>query len=276
MQTLTIGSGGDLTSVKELVLKSAFSDKIGKISFENNGDMITEINLTIEENEKNKLCEILSTWIMQRYRDKLLRSIIERNFGEFPFDDRKLFFDRALKRMESSRQDYFKTIIKNNLVEYFKDNSCIYVDGFVRFRVREYRDYIEGIVEAGVDDLLIEREYDEFISLIREFINEQKSEMDFLHVIPTKDKKYRFYNRFETDISVVCTKEFLTDNPCIDINYDDMLISTLILLVPKKIMLHKSHRIENTELLKTIKEIFGDKLILCKGCEFCNKRHNEI
>lgn len=276
MQTLTIGSEGDLTQVKELVLKSAFSDKIGKISFENNGDEICEINIAVEENEKNKLCEILSVWIMRRYRDMLICHIIERNFGKFPYVDRQLFFDRALQRMKSSKQDYFKTVIKNNLVEYFKDNSRIYVDGFVRFRIKEYRKYIEEVVEAGVDDLLIEREYDEFISLIREFINEQKSDMDFLHVVPTKDKKYRFYNRFETDISAVCTKEFLTDNPCVDINYDDMLISTLIFLVPNKIMIHKSKRIENTELLNTVKEIFGDRLILCKGCEFCSRRHSDI
>lgn len=276
MQTLTIGCGGDLSQIKNMMLKSALSDRICKISFERDEDTIKEIKLTLNDEDKSKLYDIMSRWIINKYEKKLLRQIINCDFREFPLQDRKMFFEEAKSRLENSHKDYFRAVIKSSLSEHFESYDRIYVDGFVRFRIKEYRRYLSDIVEDSVDDLLVLREYEEFIALIKKFIEIQPSEMDFLHIIVDKDKKYRFYNRFETDISDVCIKEFIEENLLTDINYDDLLISTLIALVPKKIMLHKSFRIENSELIKTISEIFGDRLIICKGCELCNNRLKDI
>ena len=54
-----------------------------------------------------------------------------------------------------------------------------------------------------------------------------------------------------------------------DINYDDLLISSLISLAPKKIIIHRISQFTNKELLNTIFNIFLDKVIICTECELC-------
>ena len=55
------------------------------------------------------------------------------------------------------------------------------------------------------------------------------------------------------------------------INYDDLLISALITLAPKEVTIHTKEQDEFKETLKTIENIFGERLRYCPGCKICLK-----
>jgi hypothetical protein len=59
-----------------------------------------------------------------------------------------------------------------------------------------------------------------------------------------------------------------------DINYDDLLISTLITISPRKLYLHNLNSFENKELVKTITNVFSDRINICPGCEMCSSNGN--
>jgi hypothetical protein len=54
-----------------------------------------------------------------------------------------------------------------------------------------------------------------------------------------------------------------------DINLDDVLISILITVVPRRIVLHNIGDAEKSESVKMIRGVFGDRITECKGCERC-------
>ena len=54
-----------------------------------------------------------------------------------------------------------------------------------------------------------------------------------------------------------------------DIDYDDLLLSALITISPRKLILHLSAK---TEIVDTIMKVFQDRVILCKGCTLCSEQ----
>ncbi|MFP4016376.1 MAG: sporulation protein YtxC, partial [Halanaerobiales bacterium] len=52
-----------------------------------------------------------------------------------------------------------------------------------------------------------------------------------------------------------------------DVEYEDLLISALINISPAQIILH----FEQQKVINTLKRIFDERIIICKGCQLCRK-----
>jgi len=52
---------------------------------------------------------------------------------------------------------------------------------------------------------------------------------------------------------------------------EDILISILIALAPKRIIWHSTENSENLNITKTIKAIFKERFSICCGCELCDR-----
>ena len=57
-----------------------------------------------------------------------------------------------------------------------------------------------------------------------------------------------------------------------EINYDDLLVSSLITLAPRKVVIHSIGHFRNKELMETIKNVFYGRVIICQGCDVCSVR----
>jgi putative sporulation protein YtxC len=139
----------------------------------------------------------------------------------------------------------------------------------VNFRIKEYSVELEDIVDKAVDAFLMEREYQEFIKLLRYFVDIQEPRLEAVHILPGFNNKYVLLDQLHNEITNDCIKEFLTEVPECDINYDDLLVSSLITLAPIRIYIHHANQIRNKELIETIKNVFLNKVILCSGCDLC-------
>ena len=60
-----------------------------------------------------------------------------------------------------------KKQITEKIKEYLDKNDELILDGFINFRLKDYMLEIEGLVDDAVDDFLMEKEYLEFIRLLR-------------------------------------------------------------------------------------------------------------
>jgi len=55
------------------------------------------------------------------------------------------------------------------------------------------------------------------------------------------------------------------------LNYEDIVISSLILLAPKKLTLHGLKNSMSDELIAILEKIFGEnEVIKCAGCQACS------
>ncbi len=246
------------------------------------GEGATSVLCNIEKSNQYDLLiyhvsNALADYVIQQYEEKLLNRIINSNYGYFNSIDKKEILCISLKIIRNDDKVFFNTLfqirrrnlIVKKLMEYFEGSSSIILDGFVNFRLREYIKELEDIVDEAVDDFLIEREYNEFIRLLRYFVEIQDSKFNVVHVVMECDDKYILLDERKHEITNECIQEFVTELSETEISHDDLLVSSLITLAPKNIIVHNWERFKNKKLLDTIKNVFSGKVILCSGCELC-------
>ena len=225
---------------------------------------------------------VLAKYVINQYEKKLMKRIINSNYCYFNAFEKKEILEVANRIMENKENDFFcsffkirrQKIIFKNLTEYFETSSNIVIlEGFVNFRIKEYVADLEEIVDKSVNEFLMNREYKEFIRLLRYFIDIQESKIDIIHIVIDSEGRYRLLDHKLKEITNELSNESLMDivNECNskDITSDDILISWLITLAPKSVILHAPKFFKNKELLKTIQNIFSENLILCNECEIC-------
>ncbi len=162
-----------------------------------------------------------------------------------------------------------KNIITKKIIEYLETSNEILLDGFVTFRLKDYMKELEDVVDKAVDDYLMEKEYKEFIRLLKYFVEIQEPKLDVVHVVGGYNNKYALLDEYGKEITNECIKDFVNEVSEGEINYDDLLVSSLITLAPNKIYIHKAKHIQNKELIETIGNVFIGKVVFCEGCELC-------
>ncbi len=283
MECLTIGSSEDLSYIKESLINALPPNSIQSITVEpkqTNAEKMHFLDICFSKSKKiesdsdvpDGLDSWMAKWIRQKYESRILRQIIMSNYGCFSKQEQAKIFRIVLDNRKKEKDNSVELkMIQTRLAEYLQTSDKLYLDGFVRFRLREYWNELESVVEEGVDEFLLQREYDEFIDLLKFFVEIQTPQIDFLHIISQPDGKYQFLDESEKDITRDCIAEFLADLLSEEITYGDMLISVLIILAPQKILWHAVQHETNKELIQTAKLIFEDKLTLCRSCNFCKK-----
>ncbi len=226
---------------------------------------------------KQYISFILSDYIIRYYEEKLLSRIINMNYCYFSQAEKKQILDVSTSLLKPSGDTgnfslsypKRKNLIYRKLLDYFDNNNEIMLEGFINFRIKEYMRELEDIVDKAVDAFLMEREYQEFIKLLRYFVDIQEPKLEAVHILTTYDNRYIILDHFHNVITDDCIKEFLNEVPESEINYDDLLVSSLITIAPLRIYFHGANQIKNKELLETIKNVFINKVIICSGCDIC-------
>ena len=148
-----------------------------------------------------------------------------------------------------------------------ENNLC--VDGWIKFRLGEYKAYIMNQVERIVFEYLAYQEYEEFIGLLKQFIKTQQPLMKFLHLIPKADGSIGLYDDQYEEMTSMCLEEYAEIRVIGDSYNEDVILSTLLTISPLKIRIHKKEAYENQRLVQTIQMIYGDKVSLCESCQHC-------
>lgn len=219
----------------------------------------------------------LAEYIIFKYEEKLINKIINENYCYFNGNEKKSIAKHAIKITQNEDEKFIykllsirrKNEIVRKLMEYFSNSSTLIIDGFVKFRLKGYLKELENVVDKAVDNYLVEREYSEFINLLKYFIESKQPMVDVVHVYPINGK-YSLTNSKGKEISDRSISELFIEVEKGEINHDDLLISSLVTLAPEKIILHKVKNIRKKELLETIKCVFDKKIQVCTGCKCCN------
>lgn len=239
---------------------------------------ITFYDVILEDEKQLALfCSDLAYLIINRYEFKIISHILETNY---------CYFDGAEKREILS---YMKTILNDQEIrkklqdmiaesvrDYLDTCNLLIIEGFLMFRLEAYMIELELILEEAVQYFIAQKEYDEFIELLRFFVDTQEPAVRTIHV----RKRLEGYEILDEAYQIIeddCIDDFLNEMKHGTINYDDLLLSTLITLAPETIYIHNCSQIENKELIKTLKKVFEERLHLCKQCDFCrNTFENSI
>ena len=90
-------------------------------------------------------------------------------------------------------------LLFDTFYEYITTHHSIVLSGFVNFRLKEYRNILEDLVDFSVNEYIIEREYLEFISLLRIYVNSQSSSNRTIHLISLENDTFLLDENMRAD-----------------------------------------------------------------------------
>lgn len=162
---------------------------------------------------------------------------------------------------------------KNEIVKkiegLIEDNREFNLDGFLRFRFKDFKQEILDIVDKVVENYMAEKEYDEFIKLLKYFVEIQDSKIDTVNLYIDKNGDYTIKDNSGKDLKGILFKDLTDLKYSKETNFEDILISGLITSVPEEIIIHCPQNSKNQEFIATLKSVFGDRLSLCDSCSVC-------
>lgn len=162
-----------------------------------------------------------------------------------------------------------KTTLVTQILSCLDHSSVFDIEGFLRFRAQEYKSEVNKAVEYALDEYVIEKEYLEFILLLKHFVDSQKPRLECLHVGMTPLGKFNLYNDEGDKVTHQFLEDYQLDNVH-ELGYEDLLVSALIAVAPREITLHIRYE-GYKDTLKTIRSVFGDRVHDCDGCTLCEK-----
>ncbi|WP_297519211.1 putative sporulation protein YtxC [uncultured Clostridium sp.] len=265
----------DIHGIKEILKKKDI--KIGVSEFMENETHFIKIfcddeSQNIEEVRSKVLLYIANAIyraIIDKYRNKELLEYLTENYfflkhEEIMEVDKKI---KAVLKEEVSitSERHLQCInnitkIENIINEFIREDSFINIEGFIRFRLKPIRPIIEDIIDKVVEDYMVEKEYNEFINLLKYFVDIQDSKLDVVNIYIKEDGHYSIKDIEGKDLFKIFVNELVESKDATNINSEDVIISGLITNAPKCIHIYGREFCIHEEFLKTITSVFRERV----------------
>lgn len=226
---------------------------------------------------RHHVANVVSDVIINQWEEELVQDIIRENYYYFTNDERKVIFENATRKLggalESGEGALQKTGRKSKilqkLLDYLYANNQLVIDGFIKFRLKEYLGELAESVEKAVDDFVMEREYQEFIKLLKYFVDIQEPRIELVHITVNEEGAFRLKDKDYQAIEHEYLDGVADGQPDSEINHEDLLVSALITLAPKALVLHFDRQNQYAGTIRTLENVFVDRVTICPGCELC-------
>lgn len=226
---------------------------------------------------------IIYEFISSEYEEKSIKKIVKDNYYYLESREKTEVIKRCNSLISGTgsfgagsliTSISFKNSVIKKIQDYLDTNKEMNIDGFVRFRLKGAAPELNVMVDKVVEDYVLEKEYSEFIKLLKYFVDIQESKYELINIFVDKEGKYQIINEENKDVSKEFFSDFGVDLRSSITGAEDILISALITCSPLKIIIHGFENIRCKESLDTLINIFGDKMILCSGCDKCKEFAN--
>ncbi len=227
-----------------------------------------------EERVRDLLAQGTSEFIIQELENSEIYHIIKNGYHFFDtFEKVELMQDvkKALDRNDVSGELFLirrKKLIANAIMRYLQGKQILNVDGFVRFRAKEYLMELEDFIDQTADEFITMQEYESFLDLLRYFVSIQDQAVAHIHVVTRPSGEYLLLDGDGYEIISREVDEFIEDMDIGEREYDDILLSSLIVLAPGAITLHNPS-FAPPQLRTTLEQIFTGRVKLCQECALC-------
>jgi len=164
-----------------------------------------------------------------------------------------------------------KNKIIDKITKCIQENNEINISGFLTFRTKELNGDLECIVDKVVEEYMVEKEYNEFIKLLKYFVEVQECKVDVVNILIEKNGNYYLTDGDGNDL----VGDMIMELPNVKFdskeNQEELIISTMITSAPKKIIIHCVEHCKNKELITTISKVFTDRVYYCDECDECQR-----
>ncbi len=228
------------------------------------GGELVESNLL-----RSFVADAVAELLVNQQQKELATKILRHHYRGFTPSERESIINRSIEILnldpetgeeDTRRQRQRRNLVYARLMECLAGRPQIVLEGFVRFRLKEYYRELKLAVDLAVEEHTQDQEYQDFISLLRSFVEIQPPQFQLIHVID-QGNEYLLLDELEAELA----PEFL-EEPLPGMEPEDSLLSNLITLAPQAIVLHFSAK---KEIGQTIIQVFEEHVSICQGCNLC-------
>ena len=219
--------------------------------------------------------DALAAFILEDIEDMILREIIT---GKYRYTDERdvAAIERFCRQLRNetdgspasvhARQRQ-KAKIAQAVFSYLGEYTQLNLHGFVRFRLPDYAAELKELADYAVGEFVKERQYEEFIELLRYFVYVQEAKIPVTHLMHRGGQQFSLYDEQMDPIDPGNLDGFSVTWLDKETNFEDMIVSTLITVAPQKVFIHT--REPDAQVVKTIVQIFGKRAVICSYCALC-------
>lgn len=218
----------------------------------------------------SKIASILSFLVIDELEENLLKRLILQNYFYFEAVERNKILATCFDIMADDFFTLFDKkfkLIYQIFYEYLASHKSIVLNGFINFRLKSYVSFLDDILNEAVNHFVIEKEYLEFISLLKLYINSQNYGCKMVHLVFSSSESILLdenKNPIEVDDDIFKAK-YLSD---ITFSANDYILNSLLTLLPRKIHLHLVDSYMD-EFIHTLQLVFENRVHLCTDCNIC-------
>lgn len=220
-----------------------------------------------QEHFLNKISTLLAYLIIDTCEPKLIENLINTNYFYFSKEEKKQIFNLCLTNIDFSTSIKIVNIISKEFFKHFSENKYVILEGFLNFKLKEYIKQLDSIVDMCVNKFVIDREYKEFIGILKSYITTSLPNVETVHLI-YKDHTSILLDASHNQIKYnekIISEKYLSD---ISFSANDFALNSLLTLLPEKLYIHIID--EEDDFISTLKTIFDSKCCICKECDICN------
>ena len=213
--------------------------------------------------EISSFCSLL---VIDEVEKSLFNKLLIQNYFYFDLRDRKEIIEICFELLSSDFAIKFNekyNLLYNSFFDFISNNKVIFLDGFINFRIKDYISFLDKILQEAIDIFILEKEYLEFISLLKLYINSTPPLSNIVYLIYFKDEPILLdENKNILKITTSIEKaKYLSD---ISFSSNDYVLNTLLNLLPKTIYLELLDNNYPHEFINTLSLVFDDRLKLLK------------
>ncbi|WP_130807428.1 putative sporulation protein YtxC [Senegalia massiliensis] len=287
MYCLTIEYNSDICDVLNILNnKFKFIDSIADIKkIYNKIGELSKLSYFIDEKENEEyikkiindnIASELSDLILENYQFYMIKKELANKDIYFKDVDIDNICNKSLYYIEKEYKDYNlikprlskKAKINKLLLDYLSQNNCINIEGFINFRLKFLRNFIKSTVDDIIQEFILEKEFEDFINMLKYFMEIQTPKFEIVNIFFVKDG----YLLYDNDMKIIDNnylKQIAEEMEYNEMGYDDLLISSLITIAPKKVIVHLGNR-KQDDVIQIIKSLFDDNVLICEGCNLCS------
>lgn len=225
--------------------------------------------------------EGIADYVIDEKEQKLLSDMIKQRYKHYEHDEVLSIEQYCVDVLNSYSQGNMNDgrelrhkMLASAFEKYMSEHALLNIDGFIQFRLPVYKTDLSDVVEYAVAEFIMDKQYQEFISLLQYFVYVQDRKVAEVHIIHKEGSDFIILDEEHQVIEKEQTSDFVVEMIDKDLNYEDMVISSLISISPEKVYIHT--RAKDLQVIKTIQHIFENRTVLCEDCSLCHPVLNKF
>ncbi|WP_455539561.1 putative sporulation protein YtxC [Terrisporobacter sp.] len=210
--------------------------------------------------DNDEFCLDMTELIISLIKKRDLKDYIWKTYTNIDDKEKNSVYSEALNLFDK-KQDFIKETVFSKVSDLVIENKDLNLDGFFKFRMKDFVSYISILSDIALEEHLIKRDKKEFLDSLKYFIDIQEEKMNLLRIVITKQGHFILSDENGKSIENFNNEEIRNLAIEENLNSEDILISAIMTLCPKKIeILDKINNQKSNDIIEIVSLLFEKKV----------------